>query len=474
MRCICYFLILLSAACQSNDDATRSTFSKKDTLSIDSSYYYDLWSGDLRFESYHLPLSFEISENKVSFNNPVQGVYNLSTDSILFEEEFISFFPGNLRLNLFPKSEKEASVIMINGETERRFDVFRNKKISSPDRPQHPTSEKGYSSNEVKFRNVNADITLSGSMTIPDKAPKSIGILLTGSGPQDRDETLLFHKPFLVIADALSKRGMSVLRFDDRGTHESEGNHSFATTFDFATDAAAAFNYIRDSFPQIPIGFIGHSEGGMIAQIADSLVGGADFHIYLAGPGISIQELMLEQNRLVLRDVLAPEDLNKYLLQLPALYELISATDKPIQERQSAINTIAKDLYLSMNPEEAKKIAPSDLAYAMSLSQLLYLKWWPYFLGYKPSQYVSQIRAPILAINGSEDIQVTTANLIGIKNSASHSDVETIELEGLNHLFQLCQTCAINEYGMLTETFSPNAIKAMTSWLSNKDFLLPN
>ena len=441
------------------------------TVKVDSSFYHDYWSGDLRYQVYHLPLGFNITKRKITFDNPVQGGNNVAVDSFHFKDTSLEVFLSQLKFTLIPESKNLILASLEESDEIREFELHRGRKLVKPDRPQHPGPTTSYTSSPVSFANVEEQIKLSGTLTSPLTQATAGVILLSGSGPQDRDETILEHRPFAVIADELTKRGVMVLRYDDRGMGESEGSYTSATTFDFAKDAKFAYEYLHGLNPNVPIGFIGHSEGAMLAQVADSLVGGASFHIYLAGPGIDILDLMTEQNEMVYKSIFSEDALKSYISGIRPLFELITSTENR-EEVQKEINEKAKALYNSLPPEDAKKIAPSDILYAMSISQLRYLKWWPYFLSYKPRQYLKQIKCPILALNGEKDIQVTTQNLSAIKKYATQSEVAVFTLEDTNHLFQRCISCKLSEYGMLTETFSPYALDAIITWLAANEFIV--
>lgn len=463
----CFTLLFLFYSCSKS---TAPSDSEPKRISVDSSYFTGNWSGDLYYDHYHLSLGFHLAPKKSTINNPAQSLAAQPADSMRFEASMVTIYTGKVKFELTAVNADEMAATLVDGEERRAFTLYRNREISPLHRPQTPSSKPTYRKTSITFKNDIANISLSGTLTLPAKPPGSFAILLTGSGPQDRDETILQHKPFAVIADFLTTAGMGVLRYDDRGVGESEGAHSSATTFDFARDAAAAYNYLSLAYPKSPIGFIGHSEGGMIAQIADSLVGGASYHIYLASPGLEITELMKEQNELVLKESLSPETLQTYVSGLGPIYETI-ISEKPIGEKQTKLNELTQSLYRSLDKEDAQKLAPSEMIFSMSFSQVLYLKWWPYFLAYKPKQYLSQITCPILALNGEKDIQVSPRNLQAIKDAASQSQVSTITLKNTNHLFQRCASCTIGEYGMLTESFSPDALELMKTWMRQKGFL---
>ena len=445
-----------------------SAFGQSHNVSVadgsDSLYYQGYWSGDVRFRSYHLPLAFDVTGSNVLFENPVQISQKIPFDSVHYGDTSLLAYIDQVTFVIDRLNSDKARAILCEGDDRTPFILFRNKEISPPDRPQHPLPGNDYNEEGFTFVNKSEGIKLSGTLTLPHDRPSSLIVLLTGSGPQDRDETIMKHKPFAVLADFLCRQGVGVLRYDDRGVAESEGSHTTATSYHFAEDAAAALTSLKDRYPEAKVGFLGHSEGGIIAQIADSLVGGADFHIYLAGPGIDIVTLMAEQNRQVLSGSIDSLALEAYVSGLrPLFQEVFSLGDLP--EKQSRLTSMAKELYNSLPIDDAKKIAPSDMAYAISIGQLLYLKWWPYFLGYRPERYLKHITCPILALNGSEDIQVTPDNLDAIAKYATHADVTTIQMEGHNHLFQECSSCNLREYGMLTQTISPATLNEIKSWM---------
>ena len=402
--------------------------------------------------------------------NPAQSPAPIRADSIRFLSDSLVVYTGAVRFILKKCAEEELCVLMKDGENNLTFSVFQDRPISQLSRPQTPEKTTAYEAREVVFASREESIKLSGTLTTPKTPPSSMAILLTGSGPQDRDETIFGHKPFAILAHELTLAGMGILRFDDRGVAASEGNYNSATSYDFAHDAAGAYKILKDEFPEMDIGFIGHSEGAMIAQIADSIVGGASFHIYLGGPGKKITELMQEQNKLVLKDLVSPEGLETYINSLPSIYATITS-DSTLEVKQAQLNELTKTVYNKLPEDDARRLAPSQLIYSMSYGQLLYLRWWPYFLSYNPEQYLKQIDCPILALYGERDIQVPPSNGTEIQKAAVQSRVSFEVLEQTNHLFQRCQTCSVSEYGMLTESFSPLAITAIVDWLSENEFV---
>jgi len=340
-------------------------------------------------------------------------------------------------------------------------------KAAAAKRPQLPVAPFPYRSEEVSIPNPAAPgVTLAGTLTLPEgKGPFPAAILISGSGAQDRDETLAGHKPFAVIADHLTRNGFAVLRHDDRGTAKSTGDHSKGTSADFATDANAAFALLA-SRPDIradAIGFIGHSEGGMIAPIAMAGNPKVAYAVLLAGPGTKLDQLMLSQQRLIGSQMGRSEaDLDKAEPVFARIFAAV-AKAKDNAETEAAIAAI-------LTPQARADFGlPAD-APASLLTARLGGPWFRYFLNYDPVPNLSRITVPVLAINGALDRQVPAAeNLAAIrKATATNKDVTIAELPGLNHLFQTAKTGGLGEYQQIEETFAPAALDLMTAWLQKR------
>lgn len=333
-----------------------------------------------------------------------------------------------------------------------------------PTRPQTPKEPFPYTAEEVAFDNpAFPEVHLAGTLTLPEgEGPFPAAIMITGSGGQDRDETLLDHKPFAVIADHLTRNGIAVLRFDDRGVGKSTGDYAAATSADLATDANAAFAYLR-SRPEIrgeAIGMIGHSEGGMIGPIAMSGNPDVAYFVSLAGPGTGLVELMLSQRRLLVTQMGASaEQIDKQEPVMRALFEAIAGAETPEAGRAAALAVLT--------PEAKEALGlPAEVDGNLIVSQVSG-PWYQYFLKYDPVPNWAAIKAPILALNGSLDLQVpATANLEAIRAAtAGNPDVTIVELPGLNHLFQHATTGHVGEYRDIEETFSPEALELMSEWI---------
>lgn len=357
----------------------------------------------------------------------------------------------------------------MDGQDDITITYTRSAETDTPvvrNRPQVPTEPLGYLVEEVTYENPVAEgITLAGTLTLPEgKGPFPAAILISGSGPQDRDETVFGHQPFLVLADHLTKKGIAVLRYDDRGVAESTGDYSAATSADFATDANAAFAYLlsRDDINPNAIGFVGHSEGGLIAPIAIQDNNQLAYMVMLAGPGTSSQQIARSQGRLMAlsqgaseEDIAKSEKINSKITQ--AVAESTSNDDAKARIRAILTPQAIEDL--GINESQVELIIAQNSS-----------TWIRYFLGYDPANFLPQINIPILALNGELDIQVPAdENLDGLRNLLKDNPDTTIkELKGLNHLFQHATTGALGEYNDIEETFAPEAMSIIADWINKR------
>lgn len=336
----------------------------------------------------------------------------------------------------------------------------------NPARPQTPKEPFPYKAEEVAFDNPDfPDVHLAGTLTLPEgPGPVPAAILLTGSGGQDRDETLMNHKPFAVIADHLTRHGIAVLRFDDRGVGKSTGNYGAATSADLATDANAAYAYLagRPEIRSDAIGMIGHSEGGMIGPIAIASNPKVAYFVSLAGPGTGLVQLMLSQRRLLVSQMgVTQAEIDRQEPVMRALFEAIAAADTPEAGRAAALAV--------MTPEARQAMGmPPEMDAALIVNQVSG-PWYQYFLKYQPAEYWQQVKVPVLALNGSLDLQVPPENLAAIRAATTgNPDVTTVELQGLNHLFQTAKTGSVGEYADIEETVAPAALDLMSDWISER------
>ena len=344
-------------------------------------------------------------------------------------------------------------------------------------RPQHPRPPYDYKVEEVTFDSLDADVTLAGTLTMPKDAREKLraAILISGSGPQDRDETVMSHKPFLVIADHLTKHGMAVLRFDDRGTNASTGDHDTATTASFANDVRGAVVYLR-SRPDIDsekIGLIGHSEGGLIGPLVTAEDQNLAFLVLLAGPGVNDEKIILDQSTAIARA--SGESNAAVALQQQQLTQLLDAIKTGKDQEQ--IDALVKEFAEAAKELAAKEGDDSlpnadDLEEALATSyERMQTPWFRYFLRYEPIPALEKTTCPILSVIGEKDLQVSAKLNYGPLQAALKKAGNPLSqckiLPGLNHLFQECETGSPNEYQTIEQTFAPSALDEISDWLNS-------
>lgn len=332
---------------------------------------------------------------------------------------------------------------------------------TGPKRPQQPHAPFPYQSADVTFRNEKAGISLAGTFTLPaDMGPFPAVVLLTGSGPEDRNETYQGHQPFAVLADYLTRHGIAVLRFDDRGVGQSGGTLKGTTSADYTTDAQAALAWLRTQ-PGIrknQVGLIGHSQGGTAAIGAAGQPGGPDFLVLLAAPGLPGDELLVQQSLALARlQTTDPAQLASTEKMQRTMTQIIQKTPDDTQAQGQLLL-----YYSAISPQLAAQVKPQ--------LPMLTSPDYRHLLADRPALTLARVRCPVLALGGSKDVQVpTTRNLAataaGLK-AAKNRDVTVQELPGLNHLFQTAKTGAPDEYATIEETFAPAALQVIGDWIT--------
>jgi len=328
-------------------------------------------------------------------------------------------------------------------------------------RPQEPQKPYPYREEEVVYQNKNTGNSLGATLTLPkENGPFPTVILISGSGAQNRDSELAGHKPFLVLADYLTKRGIAVLRVDDRGVGKSTGNAATATSADNASDVLASINYLktRSDVNLKKIGLIGHSEGGMIAPMVASQTKDVALIVLLAGVGLPGDQLHRRQVEDIMRMSKANEDDMKNTL---SLYDKLYAVIKTEKDSVSIEKSLQKVI------QQNAPVAGMDISSVVTpLSQ----PWFRYFINFNPVIYLQKVKCPVLALNGSKDVQVASKeNLASIEKTLKengNTKVRVQEVPGLNHLFQTAETGGLNEYVQISETFSPVALKLIGDWIT--------
>ncbi|HEX3821259.1 MAG TPA: alpha/beta fold hydrolase, partial [Candidatus Sulfotelmatobacter sp.] len=325
-------------------------------------------------------------------------------------------------------------------------------------RPQNPTRPYPYREEEVHYDNKVQNVTLAATLTIPEgKGPFPGVVLITGSGPQDRDESLMGHKPFLVLSDYLTRHGIAVLRADDRGTGMSTGVFANATTADFATDAEAGIEYLKTRTEINPhkIGLIGHSEGGVIAPMVAARNKDVAFIVMMAGTGVPGDQVLEAQGEAIsIANGTSPTEAARKAAKEKEILTLIET------EKDDA--KLEKELRDKMAGDIPEGQVGAQIKQATS-------PWFRYFLTYDPATALRKLTCPVLAIDGSLDKQVLPSqNLPAIRKAleeAGNKHFEIDELAGLNHLFQTAKTGSPAEYAEIEETIAPAALETISSWI---------
>ncbi|MFL9843004.1 alpha/beta hydrolase family protein [Flavobacterium rhizosphaerae] len=438
------------------------------------------WYGLLSFPGGDLHINIHLTQNGENYTAtmdiPEQGAENIPLNDVAFENNTLVFalkqaqitYKGTYENNGFTGTFKQ-------GSTELPLNFSRQEvTVVAPKRPQEPKSPYPYYEENVTFKNDKAGITLAGTLTLPKKEGNFPAvILISGSGAQDRNSELLDHKPFLVLADYLTRNGIAVLRYDDRGTAESTGDFATATSQDFATDAAAAYMYLKTRKEVNPkkIGLMGHSEGGLIAPLVASENAGVAFVVMLAGPAIAGDEILMLQNYMIGKaDNMPEEELTKLGKTNRKIYDLVKQeNDIPtLKTKLKAVyDTESKALFIS------KGIPASRVdEYIDAQVDGLASPWYINFIKYNPAPALEKVKCPILALYGEKDLQVApTANIEALKRIVEKSGNKKVtikELPGLNHLFQTTETGAPAEYRQIEETFSPTALNEISTWIKQQ------
>jgi fermentation-respiration switch protein FrsA (DUF1100 family) len=439
------------------------------------------WNGALKVQGIQLRLVFNVKKTETGFSatmdSPDQGAFGIPVTSTSFENNTLKIAITNANIKYEGTLGDDDIIIGVFNQAGQSFPMNLSReeieKVGTK-RPQEPKKPFPYRSEEVIFENKQAEILLAGTLTMPEKAGTYPAVvLISGSGPQNRDEELMGHKPFLVLSDYLTRNGIAVLRFDDRGTAASTGNFGSATSVDFATDVASAVQYLQ-SRPEIDkskIGLVGHSEGGLIAPMVAGDSDDIDFIVLLAGTGIRGDKLLLAQQALIGEAAgMSPNQLSENELISKKAFEII-LKGQGEEEMKGEIRNYMAQVFRNMNPENIPNGLTEDEFVKAQVGQMT-SPWMQYFIRYDPAPALEKVSCPVLAINGEKDLQVPPKeNLEAIKaalEKGGNTNVTTMELPGLNHLFQEAETGAPSEYAEIEQTFSPKALEVVLGWIKEQ------
>jgi fermentation-respiration switch protein FrsA (DUF1100 family) len=432
-----------------------------------------IWQGIIKIQTIELRIVFNISQSPdgkltAKMDSPDQGAKDIPIDEVTFEN-------GNLSLKLksvggdFEGKYQDDGTIKGNwSQSGQSLPIILSKTDKAPEaqRPQDPKKPYPYKEEEVIYENKRAGIKLAGTLTLPDSGESfPVVLLISGSGPQDRDETVFGHRPFLVLADYLTRQGIAVLRTDDRGVGGSTGDFSQATTMDFADDALAGVEYLKSRKEINPkqIGLIGHSEGGVIAPIVATESADVAFIVLMAGTGLTGEEVLYSQGRLMAKaEGISDETIAKGLETNKRIFAVLKEEDSAVAEKK--IREIINDAIAGMTDQEKQTMPNIEDQIKSVLSP-----WLRFFLTYDPKPTLMKVKCPVLAINGSKDLQVSSKeNLSAIEDALKSGDNKNYtvkELPNLNHLFQTSQTGSLTEYAKIEETISPTALRVIGDWI---------
>lgn len=427
------------------------------------------WKGDIQAGGIKLPLVFHIRQEgenySATLDSPLQKATGIVVDKSEYTAPLLTLtisklgasYQGELKgdsiIGVFRQSGLEMPLVL------RKSDA--NNALNRPQEPKAPFS---YKTEDVVFINEVSGNKLAGTLTLPETGSDfPVAILISGSGPQNRDEEILAHRPFLVLADYLTRNGIAVLRYDDRGVGQSEGNYKTASLCDFTSDGVAALNYMKTRKEINPkrIGIIGHSEGGTIGfKIAASNASDVAYVVSMAGMAIPGDSLLIEQRYMLgkasgLSDAMIAQNeqmikmteniIRKYSADsITNHFDAIAATElpEPLKQNPAVIGAIKKGVIQMISPE------------IQSL------------LTYNPTEALAKISCPVLALNGAKDLQVGADRNLSRIRSLVKAPVTLRKFENLNHLFQNCKTGLPNEYGQIEETLSPDVLLEIKNWIT--------
>lgn len=439
-----------------------------------------IWMGNLTVPGgLELRIVFNISINpdgsiNASMDSPDQGVSGIPVESVSYKNGNLNLgvksIPGSFE-GIYQENNKT-----IEGEWKQAGSVFplvlnRIEKAPETHREQDPIKPYPYTEEEVVYENKEAGVKLAGTLTLPQsEGPFPAVILITGSGQQNRNEEIAGHRPFLVLSDYLTRKGIAVLRVDDRGIGGSTGNVSQDTTVDFAGDVLTGVEYLksRKEIDPSQIGLIGHSEGGLIAPMVAIKSPDIAFIVLMAAPGVTGEEILYMQSDRITR---AEGASNETIVQNEALMRRIYSVVKEEKNNIAAEEELREILRTEIANTSEQKTESSGHSEAVIDAQVTALTspWMRFFLTYDPRPTLMKVKCPVLAITGEKDLQVPPEeNLRAIDDAlkaGGNKDYVVKELPGLNHLFQTAKTGSPSEYAKIEETISPDALEIIGNWI---------
>lgn len=419
------------------------------------------WRGDLVVGSASLPLVFnfakaEDGKTTCTMDSPAQGARGLYIDVMHCSADSVALICRQIQAT-YSGHVSSGRIDGTFGQAGRFFPLVLTPEAAIEERrPQTPKAPYPYFVKDTTFTAPDGAV-MAATLTLPatpSSARVPAVVMVTGSGPQNRDEELFEHKPFAVIADMLARNGIASLRYDDRGTGKSTGDFSKAVTATFRDDAAAGVDFLR-GIPMIgKVGVLGHSEGGTIAFMLGAQ-GKVDFAVSLAGMAVSGKETMLRQNAAALeRSGITGTSADNNLKLISLVFDKIAEQNKQSKAEQLIVSDIARDLGVATDP---------GVVLSLQTMQRQRTPWLDAFIGLDGRDYLPDVKCPLLAIGGDKDCQVAPDNLDVVRSLVPQARV--LLMPGLNHLLQHAVTGRADEYATIRETISPDVLTAIADFI---------
>jgi len=430
------------------------------------------WQGAIEVSNMRMRLQMHIAHDETgqliaSIDSLDQGVSGIPASQVVEKDNELHFemsafqaqYHGTLNA-----SKNEIAGEWLQNDNAEKLNFRRSDKPLELHRPQNPIKPYPYAEEEVSFDSANADATLKGTITTPrGSGPFPAVVLVGGSGPADRDETTAGHKPFLVLADYLTRKGFTVLRYDKRGIAQSTGSYESATLQQLAGDAQSAVAYLksRKEVDARHLGILGHSEGGILAAIVAKNSSDVNWLVLLATPASNGERTLLRQSELIARTGGLPEDQITRSQQFDRMaYAIVRQEKKP-----AAVETKLNELV-----EKSGLSASMPPAALQAQFRLMTTPWFRDFLDFEPQPLLEQLQCPVLALNGDRDLQIDADDSVPLLRKAyeksGNKDFTVLEIEGVNHLFQKAQSGSPALYGAIEETIAPEVLNAIGTWLA--------
>ena len=450
-------------------------------FSVQANELVGQWRGELKVGPQSVPLAFNVSriddELKATMDSPAQGATDIPVKSVSHKANRVIFdvavagaryeatISEQVMNGVWRQGGQEFPLILSKAkpEEEKQVSLFR---------PQEPSAPFPYEIREVSFKNQQHKVELAGTLTLPSK-PVAAVVLVSGSGPQDRDQLFMGHKTFWVLADHLTRQGIAVLRYDDRGVAKSTGSFQGATSYDFAVDAGAAIEYLSSvaELNGVKKGIVGHSEGGLIAPITASFRKDVAFVSLLAGPGQTGNEISIWQIQSFLQANGLSDEAARAGSNITKALNAAVLNSTASESLPEVLTETYQAQWRQLPPAIQKEIvAVGGGELPASRVQSLASKWTAYFLAHDPGQFLRGLKIPVLAIHGDKDTQMSAElNLSAIEaalvSGTPHSLNKVEKIAGVNHLFQTAKTGLMSEYAQIEETISPKVLTVISDWI---------